>query len=484
MTTVTLRPTLPASLSDNSDATYITVSPSFGVADAFGTFVLGTGVTKTLTMQARARSVADDKLLGQFSTASGLVTGLLHSTNDAMSAVSGAPIPVTMTQAEIDSLGWALQGVAGYGNVDVAELYAVVVYVVQPVVALDPVTPDPFTASTIVPVSWVDTLDAAGGAQTRYQVVVIAESEFPLGSTVEAAPHVYDSGAVLSSATTHTAGPLAVGEYRVAVRVAQTVNGAAHWSDWDLDAFEVDVATTDVAAVTTIANWASASVAVMVARDVPSEAWDLIEVQRSLDAGVTWSDVRGATYMDATVDADQFIVIDHEVPNDVRVRHRARATRIVGGLPITGDWVASTSTSWSSTDTWLKVPNEPSLNTVVKLQRLPRLSRPRRTGVHRPLRRAKPVVVTDVRGAYEGVVVFWFRTDAEADALDAALESPVVLLVGPPEWHRWGSRYLAVSNETDGGDDEDAVLGDRSQRGIKAVQVYEVDAPADPDAGR
>jgi hypothetical protein len=487
VTSVTLRPnatatapdsvtgaaTAHAATNDDSDASYYTETSGPPLLD-LGTFTLSTGVTKHLRIRARWAVVSVPSALWAELTSSGaqvvplLVEGVVTST--IMTSTS-AYTPVTLTQSTIDALRLSTFNPTSDAY-RVYELYVDVVYVTIPVVSLNAIT-DPYTTGSLIPISWVNTLDADGGGQTHYQAWVTADSG---GATV------YDSGVVASSATTANVGPLANGaDYTVHLKVAQTVNGVKHWSAEDTQAaVTLNVTTVDVSAVDAVADNATGKIAVTVTRDVADGAWDFVEVERSIDAGATWTPVRGATYVDPPLSGTH-VVDDYEVPNGTSVIYRARAIWLSSGLPIYSAWTESSSTSWTSTDTWFKVPGTPSLNVALPFRVLPTKRHAQRRGVFTPLGASTPVVVSDVRTAMAARLQVPTDDEGEAADLLAVLSRPVVLIQTPTTIRRWGSRYVSPGDVSE--DPLDPDTAGNSGYAVWSFDVDEVASPGDPDAG-
>jgi len=208
----------------------------------------------------------------------------------------------------------------------------------------------------------------------------------------------------------------------------------------------------------------------------------LIEVQRSIDTGATWTDVRFATYVDCTADADEFEVVDYEVPNATSVLYRARATRIVATYPITGAWVESApAVSWTSTDTWLKVPEAPANNLIGVFRHAVTLSRPARRGVFPVLGASLPVVVSDTRGGPAAdAITFRAATLAAAQAIIDVLDAYDVVLIQTPTDQLFGSKYVSPGSVT-----SVPALDMKSgpYHWVELTDAYEVASPPDPTAG-
>lgn len=498
MTTVILRPdatiaagtvtgaaSTHAATNDNDDASYVVTSSQFAVH--LGTSTLPAGsVTKQWRARIRHLDAGGPKdvylyMAGSFNPGdAGYVTPGYGSFSAGASPQddSAAWSPTTLTQAQVDNMAIA---VFATSTGRTHELYADLMYVAIPVVAVDTVT-DPTTATNLIPLSWVNTLDADGGAQTHRQIRVFDETTYPSFTGLDPDDDVpyWDSGIVLTGSAMATTIALPNDTHRAYVRVAQTVNGSLHWSDWDFDEFTVAVDTSDVATVDVAAVDATGAIEVTVGRDGASEAWSFVTVERSIDAGATWQPVRGATYVDSTGDADEFVILDYEAPNGTSTKYRARATRIFSSLPITGDWVESDPEQWTSTAMFLKVPGDAELNvsTVCLASRTP-YRRTRRTGVFPVLGARLPVVVSDVRSARSGVIEWETLTSAEATAIDTLLERGSVVLVQFPPSMDIADMYAAFT------DDEEvfqSIVSDVVWR-TWSVNYIEVAQPPDPYAG-
>lgn len=462
MTTVTLRPdelvwagtaaatggSLPTVWADDSDSAYATFNDVASTEVGFGTSSLPAGARlKTLGLRVRAKA-------RNFYYAVKLPTGPVTTTStfqfatgvtSAFSTISAPALAVTVgddsaQQAAINGvsvvLGSALFG--GSAGLVVAEVYLDVVYATQP--AVDVTAPSGTVSDTSSPtVTWSYTPGDDGATQARYQLKVFTEAQYTAGgfnpSTTTA---VYDSGEVLGADVSHVAGPLPNDTtMRAYVRAAQTINGAAHWSDWDYVGFDTDFVEPHVASVVAAGQNDQARHRIVVTRDTGGEAWETIDVERSSDNGTTWTPVRGATGV-API-GDVWIGYDYEAGNGQATVYRARAT----GEIAAGPWTSSSPTSWTSKRTWLKDVRNTARSRTVQVNAQPGLTYPRVATVHRPLGRRDPVVVSDVRQLPSGEVTFLTVTDTEAaDLLD--LLDGTVLLLQTVATERFGSRYIHI----------------------------------------
>lgn len=390
--TVTGAANAHTALADSSDASYVAPAEVFTVG--LSTYTLPTGaITKSIQLTGRRNGRSGGATLhygsGSYSESYSVDPG-------TPTAFSFPSRQVSLTQANIDNAYVTLYREGGSNTPIFYKASVTLVTVARPTTLVTAVSPDPYTASTMVPVSWTNTLDADGGAQTRYQLRVLTQAQVDApGFNFFTATPFYDSGELIGSTTSSTVGPLPNGQYRVYVRVGQTVNGATHWSAWPFDTFTVTVSTSDVSSVVAVPVDADGKIGVTVTRNGASQAWSKVEVQRSIDAGTTWAQVRGATLADATGHATVFTVDDHETPNGQATIYRARATWYSSGLPITGAWTQSSSVSWTGADHWLKAPLSPALNATFDLYGRAPQNRDVPSGVFDVIGGTFPVVVSD-----------------------------------------------------------------------------------------
>lgn len=494
-------------VSDDSDATFLSNSTSPGggvyvpITFDLGTFALGTGRGKTLTVRVRAKYVGiPQPVYLRLLTDSGTVvlSETVMVTTSGFAVYSASPVPFSNAveggateQLAIDGLRVRVEAGSPGGGivVDVAEAYVDVNFAAIPVANITYPTGTPAITTTNKPIYiWTHTPGSDGGAQSFFEVKVYTAAQYGAGGfDPDTSATFYTSGVTVGAATSHESGVLTNSTtYRVYVRTAQTINGVAQWSAWDFEGFSISVTTSDVSAITTTAD--NTNGRILVAVDRSGSAWDFVEVQKSLDAGTTWEYMRGGLYVPpatatvfSTGDANNFDIYDYELANAQTALYRARATRIVSGLPITGAWVQSTpAISWTSTSTFLKNPLNPLLNQTVIVNEFPPLERPVRQSALQVLNRADPVVVSDARRQLAvGSVTLITLDEADADDLFALIEPTNVLLFQSPSTDRFGSRYLAVGNITE----TRGALNVGVTTHLWTLPFVEVLAPADPLAG-
>lgn len=357
------------------------------------------------------------------------------------------------TEAEINGLNLRLQQAWPPGGVPVYvnEAYADVIYVPKPVVE---VTGPSGTITDNTPViEWDGELDWDGGAQTAYQVKVFDDAIYGGGGfNPSSSIPDYDSGEVSGAAQSLTLPlPLAsIDTYKAYVRVGQTVHGTVLWSDWDAgSAFTVEASIPNppVISITPEDEDARLSIEISEAKAGKSTA-DLYELQKSLDAGSTWMEVRtleeGGMLPGGSSEA-----WDYEVPNGQDVRYRARSVNKAGNS--TGPWVETADSSWSSPSVWIKNVFLPSLSLHNpeggRVRSFPSQSRELDATVHKVLGRPDPIVVRDEGGPiYEnGELVLMTETVEDREAVDALIESGQTLLLQFPEDADEQDRYIEIT---------------------------------------
>lgn len=340
--------------------------------------------------------------------------------------------------------------VNGQGSIQpgLFEEYLDWVYVAKPVVTVTaPVSPPNITDNNLATATWAPDLDPDGGAQTAWEVKVFNDSTagWPNINADTATPYA-QSGIQTGNQTSWTGSTyLPDDNYRSYVRVAQTVNGNYHWSDWAYSGFTVLVDRPAVPTITATASNSAARIALAVTSQSGAETTTYMEVQRSSDSGATWEWVR-TTELEGRMSSSG-TVWDYESGNGVSVIYRARAVHLDANGIAYSAWSSSTSpTSWSSTEkAWLKHPFYPARNILVTLVSYSNRTTEARASVLQPLGAAKAVALWDLRGTPTGEIKLVALTEQERDDLEELLSdgSPLLLQVpGQAEPDRW----LAIGN--------------------------------------
>lgn len=304
---VTGAATIVDALSDDSDSSYVTTaagSSSWEVG--FDEPVLPTGSLVT-RVSARLRCAVTTASKEYATQVSGM---------DVRPTVNWTtPTTITLTPAGASSMAmpaasldaW-LSGVyallvpgSGTGAIVQLKSYEAffdVALVEQPEVAVS--APTGTITTTNKPLtSWANTLDSDGGAQSRYEVKVYSAAQYGAGGfDPDTSTPTVSSGQLSGAATSwQMTATLPDDTYRAYVRSGQTVNGTAHWSDWDYEGFVIDVAVPDAPALTVTGLDAHGCVQLDMSEQGSGPSTDAFELQRSLDGGLTWEPVRLPEYV-------------------------------------------------------------------------------------------------------------------------------------------------------------------------------------------
>lgn len=438
-----------AALADSSDASYIRKSGSGTASIILGNGTVAIGSTQTVRrVRVRGRVAGGDSSSKANLYLGTRVDGLNYFTsavtlrgNVALGEITGAwystaPDGGAWDQDRIDNL--RAQWTDYKDNASRSFLYEVYVDVdlaVQP--STTATAPTGTVTTTALPdVSWTFS-DSESEAQSYYRVKVFTAAQYgAAGFDPETAVAAWDSGAVPSVDTTTTVGDyLADGTYRVYVKTAKTINGAAFWSAWSYSAFTVSL--TKPTAPTLTALWSEAlgktTITATGAALPVGFSSQIMEVWRSDDAGVTWASIRDG--LDLEPNASYVAsVIDYEAPRGQSVLYRARAIGLYAGNQIASVWSSNSSVSVTNDGLWwLKVTTAPALN-IGGARVLAGLDvkQESQVGVFRPLGRDRAVVVEGALGGFDGSYRVYCSTVEQWTALKALLASQATVLVQDP----------------------------------------------------
>jgi hypothetical protein len=224
--------------------------------------------------------------------------------------------------------------------------------------------------------------------------------------------------------------------------------------------------------LTATADDAAARVALVVGIADPVTGTVGVTVERSTDAGATWTAVRAATGLTYTA-ASTATIYDYEHTGIGTTRYQARV--FDAAVPATvGSWSTPVDVVAEVRTWWLRDSITPATGTALTLEWASvSLTRRRDQGVFAPLGSARHVVVN---GARRGeLIAFTVICDGAAalDTLDGVLDTGRVLLLRDDAGHLW---YVVA------GPDRPAELqptADRSERPIYRVPLtfQEVAAP-------
>lgn len=350
--------------------------------------------------------------------------------------VTQAVPPGGWTDADMDGATLWLQGwqLGGDGIARVFGAWMRVFYVIAPVV--DVTAPSgTFTTNNRPIVSWSNTLDAEGGAQTAYQVKIFSAAQYGAGGfSADTSTATQASGTRTGNATGWIPPiGLANATYRAYVRVAQTVNGALKWSAWDFLGFTVNTPAPATPNLNATADAANGRIALALTANSGSATTQAYLVQRSTDGGATWENVRTAAGGGVFVGSSG-TVYDYEAQPGDAVQYRAYALHDYSGSYTPSLAAATDTDTWTTTSCWLKCPEIPALNTKVTVHSFTGYTIATRQATARVLGRRLPVIITDGSGrdGRTGSIVLQSWSQDARDDLIALLDSGRTLLLQVP----------------------------------------------------
>lgn len=344
----------------------------------------------------------------------------------------------------------------GGGAAYIYEIYATVLSALPPSVTVQNPT-GTYTISNPT-VTWTYAQGTDGSAQQAYRVKVFTLAQYSAGGFDPATSvATWDTGVVNGSAASRQIGILLANTtFRAYVEVAQVTAGVTQWSPWAFSQFIINVAGPGAPTIVDSPNPTLGRIDLTVTKGA-NPAWTLAQVQRSVDGGTTWVDVRDYAMHDVT-GLTSVSISDYEAPPDTAVIYRARGLTVAAGGTIAGDWSASTSAkSWAlvynlancdGAVAWLKNPLDPNLNMLVRLGPGSLISKTRRIsrGVFDILGRQNPVVVSDSRRSIETTLTILTMTVAEEARVIALFASATTLLLQAPDVFGWASAYISAGD--------------------------------------
>lgn len=465
--TVTGAASAHVATNDNSDASFVRKSNSVsGTATLTLAFADTTIAANTRVSRVRLRArVETDNSNGRMDLMLGTrVDGVNYFyTGIAVRGAVGVVAPTDLTgawftsspdgaswdQARINALrSQFIEYRDGADRGFVYELFIDVDTTTQPTVSVT--APTGTVTTTATPeVQWTYTDPDATDPQAFYEVRVFTAAQYGVGGFDPAtSPATWETGQVSSAEPGVIIESLLLSAtYRAYVRVAKSVNGQPFWSTWQFSQFTLNL--TPPPTVTVSAAWSAsegkATLSLQGGAPGGSYTSQYFEVQRSDDAGVTWSLIRGGSNITPS-GSHAATVLDYEAPRGVTVRYRARSVGVLGENRIPSAWSASIPQVLVTNDGtwWLKAVTAPALN-VGSLRVVGSLAvaveEP--NSVFRPIGADRPIVVSGVIGGQDGSLEIVTKGETEWSDVEAILLHQGVLLLQDPTGRQ---KYIRVTS--------------------------------------
>ena len=271
-----------------------------------------------------------------------------------------------------------------------------------------------------------------GFTQTGWEVQIFAGSLVTDPDTTGDTP-VADSGKQTTNARGWaTPDVLPLGTYRAFLRLYEGGNGWEQPSDWVYVEFEITGTAPSAPGISAVTpDDANARCGLTITQPAGAER---LWVQRSADAGTTWTDIAAAT---ETAGDWSYSLYDDGCPLDTDIIYRARAGDTDQGDPIWSDWSASPAAVQVASGGlfWLRPVHQPDLCLIVEVppRGIDGLARRRRTTVFEPVNSATPVTVHDVPGPRSGRIVIRSSSITMSTAIEQALAADSLISIAGPD---------------------------------------------------
>ncbi len=335
-------------------------------------------------------------------------------------------------------------------------LSLVVAYVTKPTVTVTGPT-GTLTNTSFPSTTWTATADPDSAPLSQAQVKIFNSTQYgAAGFNPSSSDAVVDSGVLSAGGADletkwRTPTKLANATYRSYVR---TKAANSNWSDWAYTQYTVNVIPpADPTSVTATAESAQGRIKIDVVGSDSPRSVDAVQIQRSLDGGVSWEDIRGFgadPYVGIAPVSAEVVAWDFEVPNGTPATYRARTLHayLLGEWAASG-WVTSAPASWSSNEWWVKHPTDWTRNRVVPIRGQASYTRAAQQGVFKVLGRAEPIVVSGGdRQLPAGEITFKLLDTAIQADVDALAGSDVPLLIQAPPSDAWPDRWVRLGDQT------------------------------------
>jgi hypothetical protein len=341
----------------------------------------------------------------------------------------------------------------------------VTVYVRKPVVNV--VAPQGTITNTTHPViRWEDArLEQTGGPQTRYQVKVVDDATYGGGGfDINTANGDFHSGVVHSSDLFHDLerdDALIDDVYRSYVRIAQTINGNAWWSDWAWKGWTLGTPRPGIPTFSLTPEDLNGRMKITMQSTAGGLTTEYFQVHRQVP-GKSWEGVRTSLGDRGFVarSGTNTVLYDYEGRNNQTINYRVRALNLVGATPLQPDeqigdrfvfsnFTATQSGAWTDTRWHFKHPYDSTLNLQRELRSQPGRDRNARAEVFQPLGSETAIVVSDTYTPWSGELIVRNSTDGERDAWDRLIADGLPLLVHAPEFVAdWKDSWCHISEHS------------------------------------
>lgn len=432
-------------LADNSDLSYITFEKDESTWVTFTDPSVPAGaVIKAYSVVVRGKAVGhifqSATLATELYFGSAFVRGTQQTITDT-SLQQWQALAWTNNDNDPDTASVLIINTSGWADLVITKLRLDVIYVAKPVVTVADLTT--VTDTNRPDITWTNTLDSDGGGQTWAQVRIFSEDDYPGWAGLDPATSTATAEtAFYSAATTWHSTMLPDADYRAYVRVAQTVNGEGHVSDWDYDAFTMDTDLPGVPTVVVTPDDANGRIKLDIDSNTGDTTTDAFEIEVERAEG--WLPLR-TVEGDGRISDDPAEVWDYEAENGVATSYRVRAVHAFTDTESFSDW--ETQAGYLDGDWWLKHPTIPYYNVQVELRSFVGYSRAARQSVQQPLARDDAVITSDTRGPETGEITFRCSTDTMRGLIRrlATESTPLWLQAKAGAYER--SRWIVLGDE-------------------------------------
>ena len=345
------------------------------------------------------------------------------------------------------------------------ELFADVYYSARPTAAVSVAPTSPVTTTSYPELTatltalielWQDGSGPAARAEVAYELKVFSSAQYGAGgfdpATSPSTWHTqgltaaldYIDGTTPSSEDVSDTPDRALpnGAYRAYARGRRNF-AAAQYGAWTYLAFTVAISPPTVPTVSAVKNDAAQRVAVTVTPVTSAGATNpLVSVERSDDAGATWTPVRGATSV-AGVFGTAIVFYDYEAKRATALSYRAHVEATISQQQLVSSWATAAVTGTLPGTAWnLKAPLAPELNLLgAAVNADPEYTQEEDAATFRPVGRKYPVVVSMAIGGADGSLTLRARTNAEWAIVQALRDYQGALYLESP--FGWGM-YIRI----------------------------------------